>query len=201
MALLSSWWLATNTVFSLGSSTPPSNVSNFFPLSLPIPRSESPIISEMCLQQWPSFAWELFALCFHQRRRSLTDALLNNAIPCSHQRGGRLRCCAPQNKGGRSPVIGESWTSMPASICHDSLSLNLQSVKSLLPSWRLQEIWRAKQIWQQALSLWGGPVKIAINVLIVAGDVNCHFSSHLTLAQPFFPTPLSHFYGKPYGNV
>lgn len=57
----------------------------------------------MRLQQWPSFAWELFALCFHQRRLSLTDALLNNAIPCSHQRGEGCRA-APLRIRGAGPL-------------------------------------------------------------------------------------------------
>lgn len=57
----------------------------------------------MRLQQWPSFAWELFALCFHQRRLSLTDALLNNAIPCSHQRGEGCRA-APRRIRGAGPL-------------------------------------------------------------------------------------------------
>lgn len=57
----------------------------------------------MRLQQWPSFAWELFALCFHQRRLSLTDALLNNAIPCSHQRGEGCGA-APRRIRGAGPL-------------------------------------------------------------------------------------------------
>lgn len=57
----------------------------------------------MRLQQWPSFAWELFALCFHQRRLSLTDALLNNAIPCSHQRGEGCGA-APHRIRGAGPL-------------------------------------------------------------------------------------------------
>lgn len=76
--------LAAIPLFSPGPSFS-QNVSNFF--SSTIPWSWPPIISEMRLQQWPSFAWELFALCFHQRSVSLTDALLNNAIPRSHQKG------------------------------------------------------------------------------------------------------------------
>lgn len=102
MALLESRALLHLLSSLLGPSSAPQNVSNFF--SSTIPPSSPPIISEMRLQQWPSFAWELLALCFHQRRLSLTDALLNNAIPCSHQRGGEGCRAAPRRIRGAGPL-------------------------------------------------------------------------------------------------
>ena len=102
------------------------NLPKFSPSSL----GSSSSLSKMQLEQRLSFA-------------SQRVCLMLSSV------GGRLQSRALQNKGGRSPVIGESWTSVPVSICHDSLSSNLQSVKSALPGWRLQEIWCTKHIWQQ----------------------------------------------------
>lgn len=78
--------LAAAAPHSPGSSSAPQNLSNFFWLySLEL----APIISEMRLQQWPSFAWELFALCFHQRDWVSQMHCLTMPSPAPI-RGGRL---------------------------------------------------------------------------------------------------------------
>lgn len=159
MALLNSWGLLQSFCLLLG---PLQRLRMFQTFSLPLfPRASLPsylksAYSSGRLLLESSLPYASIRGDWVSQMHCLT---MPSPAPIRGGGGGRLQSCAPQNKGGRSPVIGESWTSMPASICHDSLSLNLQSVKSLLPSWRLQEIWRAKQIWQQALSLWGGQRK------------------------------------------